>query len=73
MTTTIHTQEPGTQRSVLAVGTPVEVRSRFDQRWARGFCIHAVDDDAYQLRRNSDGAVLPARFARDDVRALSPR
>jgi hypothetical protein len=53
-------------------GTHVEVRSRFDQRWARGFEIEErVDDQAglqYRLRRRSDGSVLPALFVDDDVR-----
>lgn len=53
-------------------GTRVEVRSRFDQRWARGFEIEEkVDDQAgpcYRLRRRSDGSVLPALFIDDDVR-----
>lgn len=55
---------------VLGVGSRVEVRSRFDRRWTRGFSVAAVDADAYQLRRESDGAVLPAWFSADDVRAL---
>jgi hypothetical protein len=46
------------------------VRRRFDQRWARGFEVaEAVDGDGYKLRRLSDGSVLPAEFAEDDVRA----
>jgi len=53
-------------------GTRVEVRSRFDQRWARGFEIEdQVDDQGvrrYRLRRRSDGSVLPALFVDDDVR-----
>jgi hypothetical protein len=54
-------------------GTRVEVRSRFDATWARGFeIIEAVDDDGvrrYRLRRRSDQAVLPVLFDEDDVRA----
>lgn len=58
-------------------GTRVEVRSRFDRAWARGFEIAEVVPDpddpdveglAYRLRRRSDGQVLPAIFAEDDVR-----
>ena len=53
-------------------GTRVEVRSRFDQHWARGFEVaEKVDDQAgprYRLRRRSDGSVLPALFVDDDVR-----
>lgn len=53
-------------------GTRVEVRSRFDQRWSRGFEISDVVDEAgitrYRLRRRSDGALLPVLFDDDDVR-----
>jgi hypothetical protein len=53
-------------------GTRVEVRSRFDRRWARGFEVDAVvaepDDPGYRIRRRSDGAVLPALFVSDEVR-----
>ena len=52
----------------LAIGTDVEVRSRFDQRWARGFAVAAATGDTYQLRRVSDGSVLPAWFPRDEIR-----
>ena len=55
-------------------GTRVEVRSRFDRRWARGFEVDAVvaeadvPDPGYRIRRRSDGAVLPSLFVSDDVR-----
>ncbi len=53
-------------------GTRVEVRSRFDNHWARGFEIAEVVDDHggphYRVRRRSDGAVLPVLFADDDLR-----
>ncbi len=55
-------------------GTRVEVRSRFDQRWARGFEVDTVVADAsradaqYRVRRRSDGSILPAVFVADEVR-----
>ena len=53
-------------------GTRVEVRSRFDQRWARGFEVAEVvaSDDAprYRVRRRSDGSLLPVLFDDDDLR-----
>ena len=55
-------------------GTRIEVRSRFDRRWARGFEVESILDDAaevraqYRVRRRSDGAVLPAVFVDDEVR-----
>jgi hypothetical protein len=53
-------------------GTRVEVRSRFEQRWSRGFEICEVVDsdghDRYRVRRRSDGSVLPVLFDADDLR-----
>ncbi len=55
-------------------GTRIEVRSRFDRRWARGFEVESVLEDVaevppqYRVRRRSDGAVLPAVFVDDEVR-----
>jgi len=52
----------------LAPGTRVEVRRRYDDRWARGFEVAAIEGDGYILRRISDGTVLPTPFARADLR-----
>lgn len=49
-------------------GTRVEVRSRFDQSWSRGFEIVETTSEGYRVRRVSDGADLPALFTPDDVR-----
>jgi hypothetical protein len=56
----------------------VEVRSRFDRAWARGFEIaeqvpgEPPDPEGnaarYRVRRRSDGSVLPALFADEEVR-----
>jgi hypothetical protein len=60
-------------------GTRVEVRSRFDERWTRGFEVAEVvsqDDPAgvrYRIRRRSDGSVLPALFVDDEVREEKKR
>jgi hypothetical protein len=51
----------------------VEVRSRFDRRWARGFAVAATSSDAYQVRRLSDGSVLPAWFPSDEIRQSALR
>ena len=53
---------------VLAAGTPVEVRRRFDFSWARGFEVADVRDTGYTLRRKTDGSILPVVFDFDDVR-----
>lgn len=57
-------------RDDIGAGTTVEVRSRFDQRWTRGFTVVDVTDDGYVLRRQSDGSVLPAWFPREQLRPL---
>lgn len=53
----------------LPVGLPVEVRSRFDDRWNHGFSVAVVGAGGYQLRRLSDGSVLPAWFPAEMIRA----
>lgn len=61
----------------MELGTRVEVRSRFDERWARGFEVAEVVDEGetarYKLRRRSDGSVLPALFVDDEVREEEKR
>ena len=52
----------------LKAGIRVEVRSRFDRTWAKGFEVVGLAEDGYVLRRLSDGEVLPTHFPRDDVR-----
>lgn len=62
-------------------GTRVEVRSRFDQRWARGFEVAEIvtppgeptEPAAYRVRRRSDGSVLPVVFVDDDLREEKKR
>ena len=54
-------------------GTRVEVRSRFEERWSRGFEIAERADDngnppRYMVRRRSDGSILPVSFTEDDLR-----
>jgi len=52
----------------LATGDKVEVRRRFDAAWARGFEVVDVTDRGVQIRRLSDGEVLPAYFPVEEVR-----
>ena len=49
-------------------GTKVEVRSRFDQSWSRGFEVAEHTEHGYRIKRLSDGMVLPIEFSDDDVR-----
>jgi hypothetical protein len=55
-------------RDEFALGTHVEVRNRFNERWTGGFVIDAVLGDGYRLRRAWNGAVLPVNFKADDLR-----
>jgi hypothetical protein len=57
----------------LVVGDKVEIRSHFDDRWARGFEIVEVTDQGYTVKRMSDGELLPVVFAADDVREARKR
>ena len=64
--------EPQT-RPAIEPGTAVEVRDRFEGRWAGGFEVADTEGDDYVIRRLSDGSVLPVRFRRDDVRRVRSR
>jgi hypothetical protein len=50
------------------VGTKVEVRTRFDGTWTRGFIVAGVADDGYRIKRVNDGTVLPSVFRDEEVR-----
>jgi hypothetical protein len=56
----------------VRTGTRVEVRTRFESNWTRGFEIADRDDTqqpaVYKVRRRSDGTVLPVMFSEDDLR-----
>jgi hypothetical protein len=54
----------------ITPGLDVEVRTRFDGRWVRGFRIAEAHDDGYSLERVCDGSVIGAHFSPDDVRPL---
>ena len=56
---------------VVRPGTRVEVRSRFESAWSRGFEVAERVDTGrprYKLRRRSDGSILPVLFDEDDLR-----
>lgn len=58
---------------VMEPGTRVEVRTRFDQRWTRGFEVAEMlaheDGSRYLIRRRSDDSVLPSEFGSDEIRS----
>ena len=61
-------------RTIASVrpGTRVEVRSRFEAAWTRGFevveRVTEVPEAQYKVRRRSDGSILPVLFDEDDLR-----
>ena len=57
----------------LSPGDKVEVRSRFNAQWARGFEVVDVTENRVRVRRSSDGEILPAEFDEDDVRRARKR
>jgi hypothetical protein len=66
-------KHPRISVSNVQPGVRVEVRSRFDQRWARGFAVEEVvvangEGLRYRLRRRSDGSVLPSLFVDEELR-----
>jgi hypothetical protein len=50
------------------IGMKVAVRNRYLGTWSAGFEVVALHVDGYSIRRTSDGAVLPAVIAFEDVR-----
>ena len=60
------TTRPGATPA-LQPGTPVLVRNSLNL-WSPGFQIEAWRENRYEVRRNSDGALLPRSFAIDDIR-----
>ena len=53
-------------------GTRVEVRSRFEAAWSRGFEVAETVQEGigsrYKVRRRSDGSILPVLFEEADLR-----
>lgn len=60
------TPEPRAETQ-LRVGTGVLVRNSLDL-WSPGFQVSGWRDGAYEVRRCSDGAVLPRPFRIDELR-----
>ena len=60
--------DPAERGESLEPGMRVEVRRRFDQRFARGFEITEATATGYRIKRLSDGVELPTEFSPEDVR-----
>lgn len=57
--------------AMLAVQTPIEIRSEFDGAWLNGFqVVEAIETPvrAYRVRRRSDRFVLPRLFPPSRIR-----
>lgn len=52
----------------LTPGSRVEVRTRFEGRWAAGYEYLGVGDEGVRVRRRSDGFEIPRPFGSDDIR-----
>ena len=64
--------EPPEQPS-FSPGTRVQVRRRFDDKWASGFEVAETSPLGYRLRRLSDGEMIPVPFPADVVRREKKR
>jgi hypothetical protein len=53
---------------ILRVGSPVEIRSDFDDSWSAGFTVQSLLDEGYLLSRTGDGSALPDPISPDRVR-----
>lgn len=60
-------------RVQLEVGMSVDVRNRFDRTWTPGFEIEALGVENCQVRRSSDGTLLPVWFSAEDIRPTTHR
>jgi hypothetical protein len=54
----------------IRVGDPVEVFTRYNNSWVRGFEVAEVIDHGFRVRRLSDGSTLPGFTSESDLRLL---
>ena len=53
----------------LAPGTRIDVRTRYIGSWSHGFEVaEHVRGDGYNVRRVSDGSILPEPLSSDEIR-----
>jgi len=52
----------------MKIGDQVEVHTSFDDTWAPGFEVVEIVPEGYQVRRTSDGALLPSYTSAEDLR-----
>lgn len=56
-----------------APGDLVELFTRFNDSWVAGFEIASLDVNGYQVRRTSDGELLPVITSPTDLRVSQRR
>ena len=52
----------------LRVGDAVELRVAYAESWSSGFEVAALLEEGYQVRRTSDGFLLPGPTGAGDIR-----
>ncbi len=57
----------------LPPGTRVQVRRKFDDKWATGFEVAEATTQGYRVRRMSDGELIPVPIAEEDLRKEKKR
>ena len=63
--------QPSMSPALWRPGAPVAVRNRYTRSWSVGFEIETVaGPDVFRVRRQSDGAVLPAGIGTEDLRLI---
>ncbi len=50
------------------LGEPVEVHTKFNDKWVAGFEVAEIVADGYRVRRISDGSLLPNVTGSNDLR-----
>jgi len=57
----------------ITPGTRVQVRRKFDDKWATGFEVAEATAEGYRVRRMSDGELIPVLIAEEDLRKEKKR
>jgi hypothetical protein len=70
---TRHMSDAHEPQRQLTPGTRVEIRRRFDAKWAQGFEVLHATGEGYRVRRLSDGTELPVVIDAADVRKAAKR
>jgi hypothetical protein len=58
----------GPSAGPMTIGARVQVHNTYLETWSRGFQVAGIINDAYLVRRVSDGFILPRSFGPGDIR-----